>query len=269
MFKVYLHHIILAWKSVASFKRKYSLFSALNKTYKKGKVFISNKETIVRLFGFNIIGSDFQMLYFLIKEIFVGKEYDFQSAHSTPVILDCGSNIGMSIIYFKMNFPNSRIIGFEASPCIFEILRQNINNNKISDVSLYNVALFNPETELPFYVHEEKPQIATIKSIDQSEKKVFVKTALLSEIFKQEGHIDLVKIDIEGAEWEVVQDLDNAGVLNMADEYLIEYHLFENVESYRLSKFLEIFERNGFRYRIKGTYHKKQREQGVIINFYK
>jgi FkbM family methyltransferase len=269
MFQVYLHHLLLAWKSVVGFKMRYSLFNVLNKTYKKRKKAVAEKESRVHLFGFDIIGTDAEMLYYLVKEIFTGKEYDFLTASSAPVILDCGSNIGLSIIYFKMKYPKSRIIGFEASPFIFKILSQNVNKNKLSDVSLFNVALFNTETELPFYVHDEKPQIASLKSMDESGKKVFVKTAFLSGFIKREGTVDLVKMDIEGAEWEVVQELDEAGVLQMVNQYLIEYHLTENAESYRLSSFLNIFERNGFRYRIKGAYHKRQKEQGILINFYK
>jgi FkbM family methyltransferase len=43
-----------------------------------------------------------------------------------PVIIDCGGNIGLSVLYFKYLFPNSVITVFEPSPPVFEILKENI-----------------------------------------------------------------------------------------------------------------------------------------------
>ncbi len=62
-----------------------------------------------------------------LNEIFVEEVYRFQSDTNTPLIIDCGSNIGLSIIYFKRLFPEAKIIGFEPDNEIFKILENNIN----------------------------------------------------------------------------------------------------------------------------------------------
>jgi hypothetical protein len=53
------------------------------------------------------------------QEIFEEECYSFNASSSYPFIIDCGSNIGLSIIYFKRQYPNARIIGFEPDPMIF------------------------------------------------------------------------------------------------------------------------------------------------------
>ena len=65
---------------------------------------------------------DFQ-LKVLNWEIFRKGAYLFHTDKKQPLILDCGSNIGMSILFFKMLYPGARIIGFEPDPDTFEILR--------------------------------------------------------------------------------------------------------------------------------------------------
>src|SRR5688572_5955997 len=52
------------------------------------------------------------------KEIFVDEYYNFTSGKVSPIIVDCGANIGTSCIYFKTLFPTSRIKAFEANPDI-------------------------------------------------------------------------------------------------------------------------------------------------------
>ncbi|HKZ65867.1 MAG TPA: hypothetical protein VJ111_05915, partial [Chitinophagaceae bacterium] len=56
------------------------------------------------------------------NEMFKEKVYKFTSSKKNPYIIDCGSNIGMSILYFKSLYPEARILGFEADPYIFSFL---------------------------------------------------------------------------------------------------------------------------------------------------
>jgi len=53
-----------------------------------------------RLLNFNITFFTYYDLQHLFYEIFVREIYAFKAQTSTPFIIDCGSNIGMSILYF-------------------------------------------------------------------------------------------------------------------------------------------------------------------------
>jgi hypothetical protein len=84
--------------------------------------------------GYTVKFNDGPNLYILYKDIFVKRIYHFDAARPDPLILDCGTNIGMSIHYFEQKYPQARIIGFEPDPDIIPFLESNItgNNPKMS-----------------------------------------------------------------------------------------------------------------------------------------
>ena len=77
----------------------------------------------------------------LSREIFEEAEYSFDCDKSDPIILDCGSHIGLSIAWFKRRFPEARIIAFEPDPQNFELLQTNIGINGFEGVELLNLAV--------------------------------------------------------------------------------------------------------------------------------
>ena len=78
--------------------------------------------------------------YILYKDIFVHRIYHFEAQRPDPLILDCGSNIGMSILYFKHVYPKARIIGFEPDLAIFPYLEENVVCNGLKDLQLVQAA---------------------------------------------------------------------------------------------------------------------------------
>lgn len=70
------------------------------------------------------------------KEIFEKEEYRFETQKTSPLILDYGSYIGLSILYQKMRNHLARIIAFEPDPDNLAILRPNIAANQPEDVTL-------------------------------------------------------------------------------------------------------------------------------------
>ena len=72
-----------------------------------------------------IILMDSASFYYSFKEIFEQEIYKFEANVDNPYIIDCGTNIGSSIIYFKELYPNASIIGFEADPEVYKICKKN------------------------------------------------------------------------------------------------------------------------------------------------
>src|SRR5438067_450203 len=77
---------------------------------------------------------DEQEFDILWNEIFRVNQYVFSSKTDTPFIIDCGSHIGMSVLYFKRRCPQAQIIAFEPNPQTFQILERNIRQNHLQDV---------------------------------------------------------------------------------------------------------------------------------------
>src|SRR2546421_3461299 len=66
-------------------------------------------------------------------------EYYVPSVLKPKIILDIGSNIGASIIYFHRQFPDANIFGFEPHPDTFRILQENVS--QLSGVTVFNYGL--------------------------------------------------------------------------------------------------------------------------------
>lgn len=201
------------------------------------------KEVKVNFLNTTIKAPDASSLLFLNKELFEQKIYKFKSQNKTPFIIDCGANIGLSIIYFKNLYPQSEIIAFEPDKNIFQYLKYNINSFKYNDVQLINKALWDKETNLHFT--PDGSDGGRIEMDVQNAKQYTIQATKLSNYLIKK--IDFLKIDIEGAELIVLQEIENK--LFLVDNLFIEFHSFQDKPQV-LSKILKILENNNFRYYI-------------------
>src|SRR5690606_9860791 len=115
------------------------------------------------------------------NEIFVANEYSFQSPSSNPVIIDCGANIGVSVLYFKKTVPNCKIIAFEPNPYAYKLLKENIKQNKISGIETHESALYDHESIISFFIRKDVgTPSASVRNDRGGETQIEVKTEKLS-----------------------------------------------------------------------------------------
>ncbi len=182
------------------------------------------------------------------NELFREQVYKFSAAKTNPYIIDCGANIGMSIIYFKSLYPNAEIIAFEADPHIYSFLEKNVQSFNLQNVTLVNKAVWNANDETLSFLAEGGAGGRLQEKSDQF-KFIDIKTARLKDYLTRE--IDFLKIDIEGAEYKVLNDCkDN---LHMVKHLFIEYHSMVN-DPQNLHLILQVAADAGFRYHIKEAY---------------
>ena len=184
------------------------------------------------------------------KEIFVDEQYNFETTRKNPIIIDCGSNIGISLLYFSQKYPSAKILGFEADKDIADICIKNLQRNKITNVEVINKAVWTNNGEIEF-----SPECADGGTIYSTNNLIKVRTIKLREILYNETIIDMLKIDIEGAEYDVLMDCCNS--LDIVNNIFIEYHSWSYLEQ-KLSKILNILEQNKFRYYVEGVGKRKQ-----------
>lgn len=185
------------------------------------------------------------------QEIFEKKIYEFTAKSNAPLIIDCGANIGMSVIFFKNIYPNSRIIAFEPDPQIFNVLKRNISNLNLTNVDLYQEAIWIEEISIQFAV--EGGYSGRIPKPGDSSSTVEVKTTRLKKLLDQK--VDFLKIDIEGAETEVIRDCQDC--LVNVDHLFLEYHSHIQ-ENQSLHEILNILHNAGFRYHILEAFTSKK-----------
>src|SRR6266516_2187458 len=77
-----------------------------------------------------------------INELFINEYYKFRANKDCPKIIDCGSYIGTSILYFKVNYPNAVVMGFEPDEKNYSILKSNLDNWNFPDTTVMNAAIW-------------------------------------------------------------------------------------------------------------------------------
>jgi FkbM family methyltransferase len=174
------------------------------------------------------------------KDIFVDEIYKFKSSSIEPVILDCGANIGTSCLYFKNLYPNARIRAFEADPNIADILKANLRENGIVDIEVVDKAVWVNNDGVEFGM-----QGADGSSIYSDTNKTRVGSVRLKDELERAKEVDFLKMDIEGAEAEVL--IDCGGYLSRVKHLFVEYHSLRG-QAQRLSEISGILTENGFRY---------------------
>jgi FkbM family methyltransferase len=180
-----------------------------------------------------------------VKELFQEAPYFFKTENPNPRIIDCGAYIGLSVLYFKSIFPNARITAFEADPNIFETLRLNIDKRKLAGIEIINKAVWHEEKEMLFYGSNSMAG-SLVTNYEQKGVVVTVPTTRLGTYLEEP--VDLLKIDIEGAEFEVIKDVEQK--LCNVKNIFIEYHS-EPDKPQQLNLILGILSNAGFRYFIK------------------
>lgn len=185
--------------------------------------------------------SDFISVAYQVNEYFKEERLRFESDNANPVIIDCGANVGVSVLYFKRLYPNSIIEAFEPDPAIASYLKKNLLANKVENVNLHQKAIWKDDKGVDFGVEGADGGSVFLKG----KKSMRVETVRLKDILSLYKDIDLLKIDIEGAEVEVIKDCNED--LKKVKYLFIEYHSWVSNKQ-ELDELLSTLTVNGFRY---------------------
>ena len=223
-----------------------------------------------QIHGFKLKIFHYSILLSLFEDLFLNDEY-YVKLRKTPLIIDLGSEIGLSVTYFTTVYPNARILAFEPDPASFALLSQNIIENRMEKVTAYNCALSDKVGILPFYVDKNVEGSLTMSLYPtRQQRKITVKVKRLSSFITR--RIDLLKMDIEGAELLVLKDLSRTKKINYIDHMIIEYHHHIDSTINNFSLLLSLLEKAGFGYQLQAkcpTPFQKRMYQDFFIFAYK
>lgn len=210
------------------------------------------KENIL---GMKVFLRSYREFHYVFREIFLRGEYLVPIETRNPVIIDCGANIGMATMMFAMVFDHSRITAFEPLDECFRLLSKNVKHNfPDRDIRLINAALAGTSGTVSFYV--DQADTASLTGSFHPDRggstSIQVNTVELSRYCQHP--VDLLKMDIEGAEVPVLEELEKSGCIRNVRSLVMEYHHnLGNDRRSTMSNVLNILERNGFRYQISGN----------------
>jgi FkbM family methyltransferase len=211
---------------------------------------LSSAQTAIgeRLLDFRISFS--RRITFLgqLHEIFLDRTY-WPRGKDVTTIIDCGSNIGMSVLYFAWQYPDASILAFEPNPGALPYLNKNIEQNHLAQVTILPYALGKRDgvLELSIETKVDASAGATLvhaPEVEEGRAIVPVRVVRLSDYIN--GPVSFLKIDIEGTEGEVLEDLQETGKLSLVNELCLEYHYDGVHMKYPLQKIVDLLIHDGF-----------------------
>jgi len=143
----------------------------------------------------------------VLKEVLLDGEYDFLPQISPKVIVDAGANIGLTAIFFTNKFPDAIIYALEPEVSNYKILEANVSS--YPQIRPFKTALWNQNKPINLI----NPDCGhwgfiTLDSDPTQHKQLGQVDAITLDAFMGKmnlEHIDILKIDIEGAEKEVFE----------------------------------------------------------------
>lgn len=179
------------------------------------------------------------------EDLFVHEIYKFRSPVADPFIIDCGANIGMSVLYFKSLFPKAHISVFEPDEKNFALLSKNCKANNLQHVQLNKAAVWINNGKISFDARESEGSHITEEGVAGANEVTAVR---LADELEKAATVHFLKIDIEGAEHTVLQDC--AAMLHKVENMFLEYHGTAE-ETYKLTDIFSILQAAGFSVYIK------------------
>lgn len=182
------------------------------------------------------------------RELFGKEMYLFKAANEAPIVLDCGSNIGLSVLYFKTIYPNAIVWAFEPDPTNFELLNENIQSNQLQNVIAKPAAVWITDGVISFSGNgSEASRIDETNTAASNNSVLCIRLKTLLQSFES---IDFLKMDIEGGEYKVITDC--ADEIHRVEHLFLEYH-GKTTDTHQLTELLEIVNRQGFQAYIRNA----------------
>jgi FkbM family methyltransferase len=179
-------------------------------------------------------------------EYFVENKYDcwFKTGKKFNTAIDVGANIGIFTEFLIQNKLAKKILAVECDDQALYDLKKNYELN--DNVKIIQKALSYNNEPITFYKCKENSIISTTIPPEKivhhgagsiNKIKTVVDTITIEEIVKEFDHIDLLKIDVEGAEYSIFEKL-NSNISKNIDHMFIECHFFESdcIEKYEMLK---------------------------------
>jgi len=169
-----------------------------------------------------------RMDIWIIKEICLDRQYE---SASVPVkdgwtVLDIGAGLGDFAVHVAKQHTQTTVYAFEPFPASFALLQENLQLNAVSNVQTFPVAVCAQAGQRCFYIASEAVAHSAVQQPNvPTENSIQVASITLKQAFDQ-LHIsacDYLKMDCEGAEYEILLGMDNQ-TLRKIRHLCLEYH---------------------------------------------
>jgi FkbM family methyltransferase len=183
------------------------------------------------------------------------------------IVVDIGAHIGLyTIISSKRVGANGKVVAIEAHPGNFEMLNSNIKLNQLNNVIPLNYAVYSKETKVKLYLPSGESGFTKYNTImpnwiNTREKFVEVNANTLDYLLQlneiRQEEVNWIKIDVEGAEFEVLKGATNVLSKSKDIAILMELHGPPHIYRPKVEEFLRS-------YKFKIEFEKSYEENGSM-----
>jgi len=200
----------------------------------------------LQLFGQTWHYRDPLSFYWSWKEIFGDEIYRFPATGRAPRIIDGGANLGLASLYFLRRYPGARVTALEPDPGIFALLEKNLAGwpceGRLRLLPKALAASANPR------IFQSRGADAGRLSPTGARGDLTVACLPLDDLLSEP--VDFLKLDLEGAETEVLEASRN---LARVKYLFVEHHSFAGTPR-TLDRLLRGLQEQGFTYWIRSQF---------------
>ena len=166
--------------------------------------------------------------------VILDDEYGLRLLKNVPnTVVDVGANVGFFSLWTKALFPDAKVHAYEPNEALWPYTQANLDQ---MGVSLFREAVASKSGRAIMIRGDESRLGQCEISIDGS-----VQVAAFSDVINRiGGRVDLLKLDCEGGEWDIIQDVE---AFQFIECVVMEYHLVKPLHS--LEKLIQHFNEMG------------------------
>jgi len=204
-----------------------------SKVLAQGRLYFENSNIVLKFrdLTFSLYNPKIDIPY--IYSVFVDGEYN-KFSFKDKVVLDIGAYIGDTSVFFAVNGAR-RVLAYEPNPEVFKKLLQNISLNNMQEKILpFNMAV-GREGYINFFLSSYTPGSTMfqerfyLKKKETISKQIKVRSVSIATILNEISSVDILKMDCEGCEFVILQDLVDKGLGEKIREGIIfEAHVFDS-----------------------------------------
>ena len=160
--------------------------------------------------------------HYVFRDIFLFGEFKLPVVIDPELIIDAGAYTGLSALYYSKTYPNAKIIAVEPESSNFKVLNQNTVDN--SNIECIQAGLWSENALLKIADVKKEKWAFTLERVKEGEE-YDIRSITVSKLLEDSDfdRIDILKIDIEGAEKELFST-NSKKWLNKVNIIVLELH---------------------------------------------
>lgn len=183
---------------------------------------------------------------------YTGRDFNIQPH---DIVIDLGAHIGAFAVYAAQKAAQGKVYAYEPEPENFKLLKENKSLNDLANLQVFSIAVMGKSGKVKLFVEHDITSINTVLENDNPMYKqaITVPATTLKEIIKDNKivEIDFLKIDVEGAEYDILLNTPHS-VFNKIRKISLEYHDHFN-HGHNVKELERYLQQQGFKTKVDNT----------------